>query len=156
MTRKILIFGPHLTRCNVFSKETEYALRSLVYIQAQNYRGINPGVVEISNEIDSPQFFTAKILHRLVKQGFIESKKGRNGGFRFNPEKSALSLKECITAIEGDRLFTGCGFGLKQCDATHPCPMHEEYAIIRDALDKLTSTRTIQELALKVPKNSIF
>jgi hypothetical protein len=34
--------------------------------------------------------------------------------------------------------------------------MHEEYAIIRDALDKLTSTRTIQELALKVPKNSIF
>ena len=89
----------------MFSKETEYALRSLVYIQAQNFQGFNPGVVEISNEIDSPQFFTAKILHRLVKLGFLESKKGRSGGFRFNPEKPALALKECIMAIEGDRLF---------------------------------------------------
>jgi Rrf2 family protein len=140
----------------VFSKETEYALRSLVYIQARNYRGINPGVVEISNEIDSPQFFTAKILHRLVRLGFIESRKGRNGGFRFDPGKPALTLKACVSAIEGERLFTGCGFGLKQCDVTHPCPMHDEYAIIRDALDRLTSHQTIQELALKVPLNSDF
>lgn len=113
-------------------------------------------MVEIPNEIESPQFFTAKILHRLVKQRFIESKKGRNGGFRFNPEIPALTLKECITAVEGVRLFTSCGFGLKQCEVTHPCPMHDEYVIIRDALDKLTSTRTIQELARKVPLNADF
>ncbi len=147
--KKNCYFWMFLTPHFVFSKETEYALRSLVYIQAQNYRGFHPGVVEISNEIDSPQFFTAKILHRLVKQEFIESKKGRNGGFRFNPDKSTLTLKECIISIEGERLFTGCGFGLKQCDATHPCPLHDEYTIIRNALDKLTSTRTIQELAKK-------
>lgn len=137
----------------MFSKETEYALRSLVYIQAQNNKGSNPGVVEIANEIDSPQFFTAKILHRLVKLGFIESKKGRNGGFRFNPAKPGLTLKECIVAIEGERLLTGCGFGLKHCDASNPCPMHDEYAAIRDALDQLTSTMTIRELALKTQTN---
>lgn len=131
----------------MFTKETEYALRSLVYIQSQNVSGRTPGVVEISREIESPQFFTAKILHRLVKMGFIESHKGKNGGFYFDPAKPDLPLKEFIVAIEGDKLFSGCGFGLKQCDENNPCPLHHHYAPIRDALNDLTGSQTIQSLA---------
>lgn len=131
----------------MFSKETEYALRSLVYIQTQNRRGKTPGVVEISKEIDSPQFFTAKILHRLVKMGFIHSNKGKNGGFFFEPESPDLPLRQFIVAIEGEKLFEGCGFGLKHCDESNPCPLHEHYAPIRDALNRLTTEQTIQSLA---------
>ncbi len=131
----------------MFSKETEYALRSLVYIQTQNQRGKTPGVVEISKEIDSPQFFTAKILHRLVKMKFIQSNKGKNGGFYFDPESPELPLRQFIIAIEGEKLFEGCGFGLKHCDEANPCPLHEHYAPIRDALNRLTTEQTIQSLA---------
>ncbi|MFZ5430641.1 MAG: RrF2 family transcriptional regulator [Bacteroidota bacterium] len=131
----------------MFTKETEYALRSLVYIQSQNVSGRTPGVVEISREIESPQFFTAKILHRLVKMGFLESHKGKNGGFYFDPGKPDLPLKEFIVAIEGEKLFSGCGFGLKQCDENNPCPLHHHYAPIRDALNELTGSQTIQSLA---------
>lgn len=131
----------------MFTKETEYALRSLVYIQSQNVTGRTPGVVEISREIESPQFFTAKILHRLVKMGFLQSHKGKNGGFYFDPEKPDLPLKEFIVAIEGEKLFSGCGFGLKQCDENNPCPLHHHYAPIRDALNELTGSQTIQSLA---------
>jgi len=131
----------------LFTKETEYALRSLVYIQSQNVSGRTPGVVEISREIESPQFFTAKILHRLVKMGFLESHKGKNGGFYFDPGKPDLPLKEFIVAIEGEKLFSGCGFGLKQCDENNPCPLHHHYAPIRDALNELTGSQTIQSLA---------
>jgi Rrf2 family protein len=131
----------------LFTKETEYALRSLVYIQSQNVTGRTPGVVEISREIESPQFFTAKILHRLVKMGFLQSHKGKNGGFYFDPEKPDLPLKEFIVAIEGEKLFSGCGFGLKQCDENNPCPLHHHYAPIRDALNELTGSQTIQSLA---------
>ena len=136
----------------MFTKETEYALRSLVYIQSQNMLQRKPGVVEISREIDSPQFFTAKILHRLVKMGFIESHKGKNGGFFFNPEKPDLPLRDFIAAIEGEKLFTGCGFGLRQCDENNPCPLHFHYAPIRDALNKLTANQTVQSLAQMLKK----
>ena len=131
----------------MFSKEAEYAIRALVYIQAKNMEGKNPGVEEISNEIDSPRFFTARILHRLGKLGFIGSQKGRNGGFFFDSSKPALPLKEVINAIDGDKLFTGCGFGLKQCDENHPCPIHNHYTVVRQAINLLTSTQTIQSLA---------
>jgi DNA-binding IscR family transcriptional regulator len=45
----------------MFNKETEYALRVLVYVQVQNLKGLKPGIVEISQEIDAPLFYTGKI-----------------------------------------------------------------------------------------------
>jgi len=131
----------------MFSKEAEYAIRALVYIQAKNRTGLKPGVEEISTGIESPRFFTARILHRLGKLGFIGSQKGRNGGFFFDPAKPHLPLKEVITAIDGDKLFTGCGFGLPACDENNPCPLHNQYSQIRNDLSMLTTTQTIQLLA---------
>jgi len=137
----------------VFKKETEYALRALVYIQLQNYKKRRPGIAEIASEIETPQSFTAKILQRLVKQGFVESMKGINGGFFFDTSKEDLPLKKLIVSIEGDSLFTGCGFGLKHCDDNNPCPLHESYAPIRDAINKLVTEQTIQSLAQKYNTN---
>ncbi len=133
----------------MFKKETEYALRALVYIQLQNFKVRRPGIVEIATEIETPQSFTAKILQRLVKQGFVESQKGINGGFYFNKDKADVQLKKLIVSIEGDNLFSGCGFGLKQCDENNPCPLHYNYVPIRDAIDKLVTEETIQGLAKK-------
>lgn len=135
----------------MFKKETEYALRGLVYIQLQNYKGRKPGIAEIAEEIETPSPFTAKILQRLVRLGFIESVKGKNGGFYFAGEKPELSLYEVINAIEGNRLFEGCGFGLKYCDKNNPCPLHGSYAPIRDALNELVANKTIQAMASENP-----
>lgn len=133
----------------MFKKETEYALRGLVYIQMQNQAGKRPGILEIASEIDTPPSFTAKILQRLVRMGFIESVKGKNGGYYFDPEKKELPLKNIVVAIEGEKILTGCGFGLKHCDEKNPCPLHEAYAPIRDSIDNLLSTETVQNLAKK-------
>ena len=137
----------------MFKKETEYALRALVYIQSENKKGRLAGITEIAREIEAPQFFTAKILQRLVKHGFVMSRKGRGGGFFFDPGKPAVPIRDVIIAVEGDEIFTGCGFGLKFCDENNPCPLHNRYAPIRDRINRLTSGETIQSLARKI-KNS--
>jgi Rrf2 family protein len=134
----------------LFKKETEYALRGLIYIQSQNSAGRRPGISEIADEIDAPHFYTAKILQRLAKQGYVESTKGKGGGFSFNSAQPDLSLKTIITAIEGDQLFTGCGIGLKECSSENPCPIHEQFAPIRESIEKLVSEETIQSLAEKI------
>jgi len=131
----------------MFNKETEYALRGLVYIQMQNLKGHRPGIAEIAREIDAPPFYTAKILHRMVKSGFVLSLKGKGGGFYFEKEKPEVAIKELILAIEGSKSFSGCGFGLKHCDDNNPCSIHEQYAPIRDSINRLISTESIQSLA---------
>ena len=130
----------------MFKKETEYALRGLVYIQTQNLKGNRPGIVEISREIEAPSFYTAKILQRLVRLGFLSSLKGKGGGFFFDTGKPELTLKELIISTEGDKIITGCGFGLKHRDCENPCTLHEQYAEIRNAIKKLVSSETIQSL----------
>ena len=139
----------------MFNKETEYALRGLVYIKLQNLKKRRPGMAEVAKEIEAPHFFTAKILQRLVRAGFIESLKGKGGGFFFDSGKPDLPLRTLISAIEGNKTFSGCAFGLKQCDDKNPCPLHDKYATIREAISNLISEETVQSLAEKVYKKEI-
>ena len=134
----------------MFNKETEYAIRALVYIKLQNLKERRPGTNEVAKNIEAPPFFTAKILQRLVRSGFVESLKGKGGGFYFDPGKTEIPLIKLITSIEGNRTFSGCGFGLKQCDDKNPCPLHEKYSLIRESVNKLVSEETVQSLAEKV------
>lgn len=131
----------------MFKKETEYALRGLVYIQLRNQSKLRPGISEIAREVETPHHFMAKILQRMVRMGFLESAKGKNGGYSIHPNHKLLRLKQVISAIEGNELFEGCGFGLKSCDDINPCPLHKSYAPIRDAINKLVEEETIQNLA---------
>ena len=133
----------------MFNKETEYALRGLVYIQTQNFNDRRPGITEIAKEIGAPHFYTAKILQQMARLGFVLSLKGKGGGFYFDNDKAELPLKELIFAIEGGKTFSGCGFGLKFCDENNPCPLHEQYAPIREAISKLVTDETVQSLARK-------
>lgn len=131
----------------MFNKETEYALRSLVYIQVENDKGRRPGLSEIAGEIDAPPFYTAKILQRMVRQGFVQSRKGRGGGFFFDSRQTPLRIGDVIKAVEGDNLMTSCAFGLKHCDENNPCPLHTRYAPIRETINALVREETIQSLA---------
>lgn len=131
----------------MFKKETEYALRALVYIQLQNSNKRKPGIAEIAEEVVTPPHFMAKILQRMVRLGFLESTKGKNGGYVLPSENGELTLKMVISSIEGNSLFEGCGFGLKHCDENNPCPLHNSYAPIRNAINKLVNEETIQSLA---------
>jgi Rrf2 family protein len=139
----------------MFNKETEYALRGLVYIKLQNLKERRPGTSEVAKEIEAPPFYTAKILQRLVRAGLLKSMKGKGGGFFFDPYGPELPLVKLITATEGDRAFSGCGFGLKQCDSENPCPLHDRYAVVRESINRLISEETVESLAAKVYKKEL-
>lgn len=137
----------------MLAKTTNYSIRSLVYIYIRNVHGERPGFKEIAGNIGSPEEFTGKVLQILSRSGLVSSIKGRGGGFFFdNPEKP-LALFEVIKVTEGEEFFYKCGFGLNSCDAANPCPMHNEYAKVRDSLYNLMKSMTIQSLASKISKN---
>lgn len=134
----------------MLSKSTEYAIRALVFIQLQNMNEKRPGVVEIASEIEAPTAFTAKILHTLTTHKLLSSMKGRGGGFFFTDHQSDLSIYEVIIIMEGNSLFEDCGIGLKNCSDTNPCPLHYQYAKIRDQLLELARFETLSTMAKKI------
>ena len=134
----------------MFGKTTEYAIRALVYIFIQNQEGKRPGFKEISKKIDSPEQFTAKVLQNLARAQLISSMKGRGGGFFFEQSASPLTIYDVIRVMEGEKFFSKCGFGLKRCDGENPCPLHDDYSLVREDFSRLVRKATIQSLAQKI------
>lgn len=137
----------------MFGKTTEYAIRALVYIYIENKKGRRPGFKEVAKSIDSPEQFTGKVLQNLSRKGFMCSVKGRGGGFFFDLSAPELRLYDVIQSFENPQFFSGCGFGLNECNDANPCPLHTEYAFIRDEVYHLVISQTIQSLAEKVISN---
>ncbi len=134
----------------MLSKSTEYAIRALVFVQLRNWEQKRPGVGEIAKEIEAPESYTAKILQTLTKNKLMDSMKGRGGGFFFNDNQSNLTLYDVIHVVEGDASFHKCGFGLKQCNNDNPCPLHEQYKVVRDGFFEIVKTETIKSLSEKI------
>lgn len=141
----------------MFSKSCNYAIKACIFIARNSLEEKKVGFVDVSKEIDSPQAFTAKILQILVKAGIIDSVKGVNGGFSIPKKKIAsIYLVQIVDAIDGDQVFHGCGLGLAQCSETHPCPVHEKFKSIRDALANMLKTTNLEELALGIKSGETF
>lgn len=126
----------------MFSKKCEYAIRALIFIARKSKQETKAGIKEIARATGAPEQFVAKILHQLVKMGMVRSAKGPAGGFYLDKTLLRNSLADVVIAIDGDRLLTGCGLGLKYCSATRPCPIHDHFKKIRsDILELLQSSK---------------
>ena len=140
----------------MFSKTCEYAIRAVIFIAQKSTDGSRIGIKEIANGIDSPEHFVAKILQELSRKGIILSQKGPNGGFYLDTQSRKHTLADIVHLIDGDHLFSGCALGLKQCSETKPCPLHNEFKAIRDAISKMLRSTYVGEFSDQLERKLVF
>lgn len=131
----------------MFSKTCEYAIRTLIFVAQKSKDENRVGIKEISRGIDSPEHFIAKILQDLRRKGLVQSAKGPNGGFYMNEDDLQRSIFDIVRIIDGDKLFVGCGFGLKECSENQPCPIHSQFKIVREQIVAMLKTAKISTFA---------
>jgi Rrf2 family iron-sulfur cluster assembly transcriptional regulator len=140
----------------MISKACKYGIRATVFVASKKKEGIKLNIKDIAREVDAPEAFTAKILQILNKNHIITSLKGPYGGFYIEDYQLEQAVINIVSAIDGFSVFQECGLGLKQCSATHPCPMHDQYKIARDALLDAFQNTTIRQLAEQVNEGSSY
>ncbi|CAM2860100.1 transcriptional regulator, BadM/Rrf2 family [Flavobacterium succinicans] len=141
----------------MFSKTCEYGIRAAIFIASESYQNKRVGLKEVAKKIDSPEAFTAKIMQILTKNKLIDSNKGVGGGFEIPLDRiSKIKISQLVNALEGDRVFTGCGLGLSDCSEEHPCPIHDKFKAIRNGLSEMLETTTLEELALGLKSGDTF
>jgi Rrf2 family protein len=121
----------------MFSKTCEYAIRAMIFVAQKTRDGSRIGIKEIAKGIDSPEHFIAKILQELSRKGIVQSAKGPNGGFYLDAVSRDRPLADIVRAVDGDKVFSGCGLGLLQCSEVQPCPIHHEFKKIRGDLFRM-------------------
>lgn len=141
----------------MFSKACQYGIKASVYIASQTALGNRASLKDIASGVNSPEAFTAKILHQLAKCDLLDSLKGPTGGFVIPAGRAeAIKLSDIVVAIDGDNIYMGCALGFEACDARKPCPMHDKFVGIRANLKEMLQNTSLYELATEVDHGLAF
>ncbi len=141
----------------MFSKACEYAIRATIFIAGQSYNDKKASLKEVAMAIESPEAYTSKILQELSRNNIITSSKGPNGGFSMDKNVlEKVNLRTIVSAIDGDKIYTNCGLGLKQCNEQMPCPVHNQFKSIRNQLKKMLETTTVKSLTIDLENGLTF
>ena len=122
------------------------AIKAVIYLASKHDSGANAGIKEIAEYIDASEHTVGKLLQTLVKGKVINSIKGPSGGFYISGEQLNQPLINIVRAIDGSNVFKECGLGLSKCSSAHPCPIHNEYKVARDLVEKLFATNKVCDL----------
>ena len=119
------------------SKHAILALACLAKLPREEYAGAN----HIAEEIKAPKNYLGKILNKLVAEGYLESVKGYNGGFRLSKPASKISIYDIVDPIENLNKLNKCFLGVNKCSCRSTCAVHENwYKIRQDYMNFLKST----------------
>ncbi|MGK9476691.1 RrF2 family transcriptional regulator [Melioribacter sp. OK-6-Me] len=132
----------------IYTKTGEYAIRAILFLARQSKDRLVMSS-EIAKSEDIPSHYLAKILQRMAKYGYVDSFKGRGGGFRITELAKKSSILEIVERVEGPVINLKCVTGLKECSEENPCPLHDEWEELRNRIYNLISSKSVQEVAEK-------
>ncbi|HQV59634.1 MAG: Rrf2 family transcriptional regulator [Chitinophagaceae bacterium] len=140
----------------MLSQTCKTAIKAVIYLAARFESGEKAGIKEIADIIEASEHTVGKMLQVLVKEDVIKSLKGPNGGFFISAKQKNQPVINIVEAIDGNELFKQCGLGLSKCSSSHPCPIHDEYKMVRDLFEKMCRSNTVNDLCAPVNKGLAY
>jgi len=95
-----------MSKIIAFSEAASIAVHSMVLIASAGGESLN--VLKISERTGASRHHVAKILQRLVKDGYLSSNRGPTGGFMLKISPDKLTLLQIYEAVEGKLEDTSC------------------------------------------------
>ena len=137
----------------MLSSSCKYGIRAVIYIASQPETNNKTGIKQISKDLGLPTPFLAKILQQLARQKILNSLKGPHGGFSLQRDPGKITLLDIVSSIDGGALFTNCIIHDCTCKCVEhdnkECPVHDDYAVIREGLMNLFESTTISDLVIR-------
>lgn len=109
--------------------QTILAIRTMLFCAADPL-GVRR-VSDIAEACDVPKPFQHKLIAPLVRQGFLDTLRGRNGGIRLARPPSEISILDIVRATEQFAL-ADCFCSSGTCPRTKSCDLS---VALHDALD---------------------
>lgn len=135
----------------MLSQKTKYALRALVYLASLTDRESAP-IQEIAIGARAPRKFLEAILVELKQAGFVESRRGRFGGYELARPAEDIVFADVIRAIEGPLALAPCASRTAykpcpDCQDVETCPIRFALLASRDAIAAVLERWTLKTAA---------
>jgi Rrf2 family protein len=130
------------------SKRVEYGLIAIRHM-ASGGGGKMFTAKEIADAYHLPYELLAKVMQKLVKEGFISSFQGTHGGYVLLRNPSDIKVSEVINAIEGKQKVTvvSCEVeGAEDCLIHSSCTIKDPLVKLQENINKVLGELSITQM----------
>ncbi|MCB1648465.1 MAG: Rrf2 family transcriptional regulator [Gammaproteobacteria bacterium] len=125
------------------TRYTDFSFRVLFYLAVNQNRAVP--ISEIAEAYDVSQNHFVKVVHHLVKTGYLLSVRGRHGGVSLARPVTEISLGEVVRCTEPELRILDCMGCVIAEFCTLPHPMQEALNAFVEVLDKYTLDDIIKD-----------
>lgn len=136
------------------TKKADYGLIALRHLAVQpcgtGTMRPSASAKDIADSYRVPLPLLSKVLQKLVRDGFLVSEQGVNGGYRLAKPASEINALEVIRSIDGPIILTQCFTEHAEpveCTQSALCPVREPLRKVHEGILRLLSSITIADLA---------
>jgi Rrf2 family protein len=134
----------------VLSRKSKYGLKALLVLAQQDGRG--PVLVaDIATQEAIPKKFLEAILLDLNRRGFVQSKKGKGGGYFLRRAPAEISVGEVVRSLEGPLALVPCVSQTAyspcvECVDERTCGVRLAMKDVRDATARILDHLTLADV----------
>jgi len=127
------------------TKKADYGLIALKHLAVHTPDGSS--AKEIAETYGIPLALLSKILQKMVKNGFLRSEHGTNGGYKLAREPREITALEVIRTIDGPIFLTACFTEHGYCCHTDKCIVRDPLQKVHEGILRLLASITISDIA---------
>ena len=134
----------------MLSHKAKYALKAMTVLTAEYGKG--PILIaEIASRENIPQNFLELILLDLKNHRFLDSRKGRGGGYFLARPPAQISVGDVLRAVEGPLALLPCVSKTayrrcEECRDERTCAVRLIMRDVREATAKILDSATLEDL----------
>jgi Rrf2 family protein len=132
------------------TKKADYGLIALKHLVVHGPE--SSSAKEIADMYGIPLSLLSKILQKLVKNGFLRSEHGTNGGYRLAREARDITALEVIRSIDGPIFLTACFTEHGYCCHTDKCIVRDPLQKVHEGILRLLASITIADMSQDTAK----
>ncbi len=138
------------------SQKCQYALRAIFELARHNGKG-SVKIIDIARAQAIPPRFLEVILSQLKQAGFVDSRRGRAGGYFLVPAPNELAVGEVIRFVQGPLGPVSCVVG----DAKDKCPLYGDCVFlpmwekVGKAISEIYDSTTFKDLVDEENRKSV-
>lgn len=124
---------------------TDYSLRVLMYVAINEDRLVS--IKEVSEVFGISRNHLMKIVHELGKGGYLQTVRGKNGGFRLGRPADKINLGDLVRYTEDELAIVECfGEGNKNCKIVECCILSRVLHMAMAAFFKVLDDHTLGDI----------
>ena len=121
---------------------TDYGLLILTHMASNPEEWCS--ATDLATALVMPIHTVAKVLKIMHQGGFLESRRGKRGGYRLAKLPSEISVRAIFEAFEGRLHITECSISSDPCQFSSKCHMARHWRVVNEVI-----RRTLDDISLE-------